>query len=136
VGNNGTAVMEDGKLSYKRLTTPIDQFTRESQNGFYRPEHWDCAIPSGYGGEHREILENWTDAILNDADLIAPGTDGLNGVMLANAMLLSAWTDEWVDLPFDEAADDRYWQLLQEKIDTSTFEKKTVETGVKAVSSF
>ena len=37
-------------------------------------------------------------------------------------MLLSAWTDDWASVPTDE---DKFYELLQEKIRTSSV-KKTV----------
>ena len=60
--------------------------------------------------------------------MLASGAEGINGVALANAMLLSAWTDGWVDIPVDE---DIYWNNLQERINTSTPKKK--ESGGKAM---
>lgn len=39
---------------------------------------------------------------------------------ISNAMHLSAWTDDWVDLPLD---DDLFYEKLQEKIANSTFRK-------------
>ena len=34
--------------------------------------------------------------------LIAPGSDGINGVALANAIHLSSWLGKEVELPVDE----------------------------------
>ncbi len=67
-------------------------------------------------------------AIRSGTPLLASGAEGINGVSLANAMLLSAWTDNWVDIPVDE---DIYWSALQERISTSTSSKK--ESGAKAM---
>jgi len=41
-------------------------------------------------------------------------------IELANAMLLSARTDNWVDIPVDQ---DLYYEKLQEKIKNSTSKK-------------
>ena len=48
--------------------------------------------------------------------MLAQGSEGIHGVELANAMLLSTWTDDWVDMPVDAEA---YWEALQKRIETS-----------------
>ncbi|MDP7631594.1 MAG: gfo/Idh/MocA family oxidoreductase, partial [Candidatus Latescibacteria bacterium] len=47
---------------------------------------------------------------------MAPGLEGIHSVELFNAMLLSAWTDDWVDLPVDA---DLYYDELQKRVATS-----------------
>lgn len=52
--------------------------------------------------------------------LLAPSHEGINGVELSNAMLLSTWLDDWVSIPVDE---DLYYDKLQERIANSTVSK-------------
>ena len=40
--------------------------------------------------------------------LLAPGVEGINGLMLSNAAYLSAWKDDWVTFPADEK-EFAYW---------------------------
>ena len=54
-----------------------------------------------------------TDTLLGKDTLYAPAEDGLNGVMLANAMHLSAFLDQTVELPID---DDLFYEELQKRI--------------------
>ena len=68
-----------------------------------------------------EITQNWTNAILKGTPLLAPGEDGIKGLMLSNAMLLSTWTDNWVNLPIDE---DLFYDKLQEQIELSANAKR------------
>ena len=63
-------------------------------------------------------------AILNGTPLLAPAVEGINGVQLSNAMLLSTWLDDWVDIPVDE---DVYYEKLQERINQSTVNKDPSE---------
>ena len=51
---------------------------------------------SVFGEQHAEVLRNFAQNILNATPLIAPGTDGIHGVRLANAIHLSSWTGEEV----------------------------------------
>lgn len=121
-GDNGKIVIEDGKLTFWRLRVPEPQFNAEFTGGFGQPECWKCDIPvgEGEGPQHKGILRNFTNAILHDEPLLAPGKDGIHGLTLSNAMHLSAWTEDWVNLPLDE---DLYHAKLQEKIEASTFHK-------------
>ena len=122
-GDKGKLVVENGKLTFWRLRTPESQFNQEFKGGFGSPESWKIDIPTpGENSQHNGILKDWVNAILNGTDLLAPGIEGINGLTLSNAMHLSAWTDDWVDLPFDE---DLYYEKLKERIDNSTFTKKS-----------
>jgi len=121
--NNGKLVVENGKLTFWRLRVPERQFNREYRGGFGEPECWSFEIPiRGVETGHKGITTNWVQAILKGTPLLAPGIEGINGLQISNAMHLSAWTDDWVEIPVDE---DLYWEKLQEKIRTSTFKKNT-----------
>ena len=48
------------------------------------------------------MLENFARNIIDGTPLLAPGTDGINGVRLANAIHLSSWLGHEVPLDFDE----------------------------------
>lgn len=121
-GDNGKIVIEDGKLTFWRLRVPEPQFNAEFTGGFGQPECWKCDIPihEGEGSQHKGILRNFTNGILHGEPLLAPGKDGIHGLTLSNAMHLSSWTEDWVELPLDE---DLYHAKLQEKIEASTFRK-------------
>ncbi|SFB97464.1 Predicted dehydrogenase [Alkalibacterium subtropicum] len=53
---------------------------------------------SSWGEQHSGVLENFAANILDGTPLLAPGSDGINGVRLANAIHLSSWTGEEVSL--------------------------------------
>lgn len=124
-GDNGKIVVEDDKLTFWRNRVFKDKLVMESESPFAKPECWKCEVPIiGENLQHVGIMRNWVDAILNGSKLLAPGEDGINGLTLSNAMLLSAWTDSWVELPMDQAL---FYEKLQEKIKTSSYKKEIVE---------
>ncbi|MBS4195923.1 Gfo/Idh/MocA family protein [Lederbergia citri] len=124
-GDRGKIVVEDNKLTFWKLLQSERQFNREYQGGFGEPECWKIDIPvKGEGTHHLGILNNWVDAILNGIELLAPGEEGINSLAITNAVYLSSWTDNWVEMPIDE---DLYYQKLQEKIKESTFVKPEIE---------
>ena len=74
---------------------------------------------SAWGAQHSGVLENFAANILDGTPLLAPGSDGINGVRLANAIHLSSWTGQEVPLDFDE---DGYLAELNQRIrDKATF---------------
>lgn len=133
-GDNGKIVVEDGKLTFWRLRTSEPEFNATWTGGFGSPECWKCEIPvpAGEGKQHEGILQNFTDAILHGKPLLAPGEEGIKGLTLSNAMYLSAWTDNWVELPLDE---ELFYEKLQEKIATSTYKKEAVQGKTLDVSN-
>ncbi|WP_269937113.1 Gfo/Idh/MocA family protein [Arthrobacter sp. HY1533] len=68
---------------------------------------------SVWGAQHAGVLENFAANILDGTPLLAPGSDGINGVRLANAIHLSSWKGEEVGLDFDE---DEYLSMLNDRI--------------------
>lgn len=132
LGDRGKIVIENDCMTFHRLRVSERQFNREYTGGFGKPECWKCEIPimPGFGGQHREITQNFVDAILKGKELLAPGIEGINGLQLSNAMYLSSWINDWVELPIDE---DLFYEKLKERIDTSTY-RKTVRDIVLDVS--
>lgn len=121
-GDRGKIVIENNQLTFWRLTVPEPEFNKQFKGGFGQPECWKCEIPiHGSNPDHKGITQNWVNAILFNEPLIAPGEEGIKGLMLSNAMLLSTWTDGWVDLPIDE---ELFYKHLQEKIASSAYQKE------------
>jgi len=120
--DNGKVVLEGGKITFWRTRVPSSQFLKEWPNGFGSPEVWKCEVPfRGGGEEHRGITKNWVQAIRQGTPLLASGDEGIRGVELANAMMLSTWTDDWVDIPVDE---ERFYEELQKRIAQSEVKKE------------
>ncbi|RCW41734.1 Gfo/Idh/MocA family protein [Paenibacillus prosopidis] len=120
-GERGKIVIENHTLTFWRLRVPEPEFNKQFTGGFGEPECWKCEIPvKGSYPDHKGITQNFVNAILFDEPLIAPGEEGIKGLMLSNAMLLSTWTDGWVDLPIDE---ELFYHHLQERIDKSAYRK-------------
>ncbi|WP_226681913.1 Gfo/Idh/MocA family protein [Sutcliffiella horikoshii] len=125
VGDRGKLVVENNQLHFYRLTQSEREFNATFTGGFGEPECWKIEVPvHGENTDHKGIIQNWTDAVLHGAPLIAPGEEGVKGLEISNAIYLSSWLKESVSLPLDS---DLYYEKLQEKIQESTFTKKTVK---------
>ncbi len=130
LGEKGKVVIEEGQLKFWRLRVSERQFNSEYTGGFGEPECWKCEVPvKGTETGHVGIMTDWVQAIQKRTPLLAPGIEGINGLSISNAMHLSAWTDDWVDIAtMDE---DLFYEKLQERIKTSTYKKP--EAGGKTL---
>jgi len=122
IGEKGKAVVEDdSKLYYWRLMVPERQFNCEASNGFSQPESWKCEIPvSNQKSDHPGIVANWVEAILKGSPQLAPGIEGIKALELSNAMYLSTWIDNWVNLPVDEELFFNHLRAKMENPDTQS----------------
>ena len=67
--------------------------------------------------------------------MVAEGAEGLCSLMLSNAMLLSAWTDRKIALPFTREEDELFANLLEERAANSR-EKVAREIVLDVSGSF
>jgi predicted dehydrogenase len=131
-GERGRIVYESDRLVFTRNETEMTAFSRAAKEGFSRPATTEEVFTApDHGGQHAAILANFGEAILRGAPLIAPAAEGMNSVELANAMILSAWTEETITLPLDAQ---RYAAALQAKIAASTVVK--AEPAVRSANDF
>ena len=111
----GKVIVENDELTFVRNEIPVAEFSRTTKDIFAKPDTWHAKVqlPPGSGGEYKEILENFAEAILNGTQLIAPAEEGIYSVELANAMLYSSLKRETINLPLDGKA---YEKQLKELI--------------------
>ena len=111
--DRGRVVVEGDGLHWIRTTEKVSDHLRTSPGVFSKPDCWEIKVPTtGLGGQHNEVLGNFVDAILDGKALIGPAVDGIHGVELGNAMLMSALWDRTVDLPLDAAEVSAEYQKL------------------------
>jgi predicted dehydrogenase len=136
-GENGTIIADNRGLQYIRVHQGVREYTATSPERFAKPDTDVMDIkPGGKGGGHRAVTENFINVILGKEDkLIAPATEGINGLELGNAFLMSGLNNEPVDLPTNR---DAFEQLLDKLKASSTFEKGEVKESapVDMASSF
>lgn len=124
--DNGKIVVEDGTTAkIYRLLKSEDEMNRTmsgaertrllqgngSENSLYTVE--EIHHKDAWGYQHTTVLENFACHILDGTPLLAPGSDGINGVNLANASQLSSWLGREVENPVDP---ELYAQELNKRI--------------------
>jgi predicted dehydrogenase len=116
-GDRGRLVFEGDRLSRDGTTVRVSEYGRTSPERFKGPGVWRAEVlESDRGPQHAGIIQNFVDAILDGAPLIAPAEEGIRSVELANAMMYSALEKRTIDLPLDGAA---YEARLNSLIDGS-----------------
>ena len=104
MADRGRLVSENGKITFDQTGVSVSEFLKTTKTSFDTPSIKTIEISTdGKVGIHLNIIENFADAILNDAELIASGEDGMNSVELANSFLYSSLKDETIELPLDSA---------------------------------
>lgn len=125
-GDNGKIIITDSQhVTVKKLRKPEDVLNHEldfrqmlalvkGQAGekLYDEESFSC--PENWEQQHIDVLINFTNAILCGEELIAPGTEGIKAVEIANAMFLSDWCGEMVSLPVDGT---KFYKELQKRVE-------------------
>ncbi|WP_188017027.1 Gfo/Idh/MocA family protein [Paenibacillus antarcticus] len=126
LGDKGKIVVDDSKkITIKRLIKPEAEmsssmsmqdvmkiFMGQGASEIYSEEVLE--FESVWGAQHIAVLENFAANIVDGTPLIAPGSDGIHGVRLANAIHLSSFLGKQVEIPFDE---DLYLAELNKKIE-------------------
>jgi len=133
-GTKGKIVVEDNALTFYKNEVDEREFNATYKGGFGNPAVEEIKIPietNPHEQEHVKIMQNFANSILKDEPLLSPGIEGINGLTISNAIHLSAWTDNWVELPMN---DDLFYDMLQDKIKNSTFEKVENDGEVLNVS--
>ena len=117
-GTRGKAVVENGELKLFLLETDERGICFSSPKGMPQ-ETVNCSVirQEEPGGGHLAILQNFTDAVLNGTELIAPGEEGIRGLTISNAAYLSSWKDDWVSLPLDG---EEFLALLEKRREEET----------------
>jgi predicted dehydrogenase len=115
-GTKGRLVMENGRIQFTRNEVDSLEWSRTAKVGFSKPEVWNIDIPfADAAGQHALLMQNFVAAIFDGVPLIAPGSEGVHSVELANAMVYSSLTGQTLDLPLDgNAWEQKLHQLIAE----------------------
>ena len=125
-GTKGKLVCENDKLMMTKVTPDLREFTKTANSAFALPEKETSEVETdGVNLQHVGICRNFTNAILGKEPLFVDGKEGINGVELMDAMLLSTWLDKKVAIPID---DELYYNELKKRIDVSRRKDNVIDT--------
>lgn len=130
LGTKGKLVCEEGKgLMFYKLEVSEREYTFTTKESFKAPKSEKIIVETdGENPQHAGVLTAFVANILGKGQLIAAGEEGINGLMLSNAMHLSSWLGKTVDMPIDE---ELFYKELSQRISTSCM-KEEPESAVIA----
>ena len=110
-------VVTYGGIELKEFDVSEPEWTATCKEGFACMPAKDVKVETdGMNEQHKGVINAWGGAILRGEPLVADGREGINGLMLSNAMHLSAFLGREVTLPIDE---DLYYEELMKRVATS-----------------
>jgi len=118
-------LVENDTLTIWEYDVAENVFTNQNTEIFGSPKVTETVFEtSDKSTAHIGVMNAFADRILRGGDLIADGKEGLNSLLISNAMHLSSFLGKEVTLPFD---DEVYYEELAKRIKTSkTKEDKSV----------
>jgi predicted dehydrogenase len=134
-GSKGKLVAEGNTLTWTKLKVDEREYCFNATNGFSQPESETVVLTPEYEmkEQHRGITQNVTNHLLHGEPLIAEGYEGINGLTLSNAIMLSTWKNRTVELDEPTLADEFYAEL-KKKIDGSGVKKSGGSNDVADIS--
>ena len=115
LGTKGKLVCTDAKkLVFYKSKQDEREFNASYKGGFGTPGKKKKRIfTKKLSLMHLEVINDFVSSICNHTELKIKYSEGLNGVEIADAMLLSQWLDQAVTLPIDDGL---YYAELQKRI--------------------
>ncbi|KMT64839.1 Gfo/Idh/MocA family protein [Catenovulum maritimum] len=135
IGDKGSLHFDSGTLTQKLNDQSTAEFCHSTDDMFGMPQVTESKIEiTETVNQHAVIMNNFIQAITVNEPLIASAKDGLASLDIANAILLSSWNDEKVNLPLDRA---QYQTALDDKVANSNLRvKSNVEAKVDMSKSY
>lgn len=132
-GTKGKIVCDYNSLNFTELEVDEREWCVTEKSGYKIPNTKQIQVETdGENPQHIGVLNAFVKHIKEGTPLVADGREGINGLMISNAMYLSSWTKQTVDLPIDEQ---KFLDLLNEKRKTSKH-KVVAETTMSIDGSF
>lgn len=125
-------LVENGQLYLMEFSMTEPEWSATNKQPFATVPAEDIAVETdGLNPQHTGVINAWGGAILRGEPLVADGREGLRGLMLSNAMHLSAFLGKEIALPFDE---ELFYAELQKRAASSRHKKATPQAAVVDLS--
>jgi predicted dehydrogenase len=135
-------VAEDDRLDVWEFEVSEPEFTRTNTAPFGSIKTHKLKLETdGENTQHAGVINAWGGAILRGEPMVADGREGIHGLTISNAMHLSSWLNQAVQLPLD---DELFHQELMKRVATSkrkqnvkavVADTRSTYTGVKSEDS-
>lgn len=134
-GSKGKLIVENNTLLFYKNELDNIEVCKNSDKGFDTPAINVIKVETDNKNEqHKGIIQNFTNHLLNKEDLFVDGKEGIRNVELMNAIELSGFNNgKEVYLPVDE---DEYLFELNKRIKTSRLKEVSEDKVMDVSNSF
>ena len=103
LGDKGKLICEHGQLTHYELEISEREFNRTNKEMFASPKVTSAVVecPGDYP-QNPGVITAFVSKIQGNGELVAEGKEGILGLEISNAIHLSSWLGETVELPIDE----------------------------------
>lgn len=108
--DDGLIVCEPDGVKIARLDRPELEYRNAPGTGFEKPSaHWETHPMEKDPDAYADVLRNFADCVRagRSGDLLAPWEEGRKSLTLSNAIYLSSWTGETVEIPAPDTPAER-----------------------------
>ena len=117
VGDSGKIVLESPDITLYKSVMSGSEFNKTNKDVWAAPTFTKEVFTfEDHALSHADITSNWINACFQNEAIIAPGLEGIDSLLLSNAMYLSSWKDATINFPFNE---NEFTQLIQQKAKNS-----------------
>jgi len=113
-GTLGRLRLVPGRLEFLQSAGDFNEYASSAGDPFAPPADGELQIIEGGGGDHVDLYMDLVAAIHAGRPPIAPGSQAIVPLELANAIIYSSHTGEQVGLPLDRAAYSELLRTLQD----------------------
>ncbi len=133
-GTKGKLIAEGKTLTFYKNKDATDYLIKNSEKGFVNPDHEVIEFTyEDAGPQHKGVTQAFVNHLIKGTPMIAEGPEGINGLSISNAMMLSSWKNDFVECKNDG---EEFWAELQKRIEISkNKEKKVVVEKVEDLSN-
>ncbi len=128
-GELGKIVLENNTLKWWKLPVNEREFCATTQQSFptIETEYSEFVSTNTNDIAHQGILQNFSNAILEDEELLSPAIEGMNALSISNAAYLSSWKNgATVKLPIDNKEFDKhFYKRVKKSVVKTAVSKKT-----------
>lgn len=134
----GKVVIEDGNLTFYKAEMHEREYNEKAQgfgggNTVWKSEL--CDKPDMSFNQHSIVLDKFAQDVRNEGKMVAEGIEGINEMLLANAIYMSDWLGN-VAVSTKDFDHDKYYEMLKDKIKNSTFKKVTQQQTLNTEGTY
>ncbi len=114
VGDAGKIIQEGLEITLFKSECSGSEFNKKNTDVWAMPSFTKEIIKLEDNlNSHADIISNWVQSCTGGVEIVVPGIEGLESVLLGNAMYLSAWQNSTINFPI---AEEEFCKILKEKM--------------------